>query len=261
MNDTINVTPAMPEENSSGMGKFQEVPGEVEGWSWGAFFWTWLWSIFNRTWVGLFALLPVVVGYGLTKIGPIGGPNAGWVRPCLLAFSFAVLLALHYLLGMNGRKWAWQNRRWNDVAHFKRVQRYWSIAAAVGALVLTLAGAYLGYRTRHVDQGVAKSIAEARDVAWKIGNYMEEHHKVPAALEDAGVTAPYGAEIADVTLLPSGQLKILTTFPEFDGKTFTLAPSFNEYGQVEWRCLSGEIARMDMPRDCRYDLVPALRFP
>jgi hypothetical protein len=47
MSDAIR---AMPEENASGMGKFHEVPGDVEGWSWGAFFWTWLWAIPNCTW-------------------------------------------------------------------------------------------------------------------------------------------------------------------------------------------------------------------
>lgn len=258
MNNTIQT---MPEENTSGMGKFHEVPGGVEGWSWGAFFWTWLWAIANRTWVGLFTLLPLATGYGISLAGPIGGHNTGWMRPALAAFALAVTLALHYLLGMNGRKWAWQNRRWRDVEHFNRVQRGWSIAAFVGMMLLAVGSGSWAYHLHHVDTGIGKSIEQANEIAWKVGGFMERNRKVPASLEDAGVTAPYGPDIADVTLSANGQLQILTTFPEFDGKRFTLAPSFNDYGQVEWRCMAGEIPRMSMPKDCRFDIEPKLRFP
>ena len=88
-------------DDTSGGGSGSYVPDEVSGWCWGGFFWGWIWSIFNRTWIGLLGLIPVVN------------------------------IAVAVLLGLKGREWAWQNRRWNDIEHFNRVQRYWSLSGLV----------------------------------------------------------------------------------------------------------------------------------
>lgn len=85
------------EENTSGKGKGYPIPDGIKGWSWGAFLLNWIWALCNRTWIGLFCLMPYV----------------GFVM------SFA--------LGFKGREWAWQNKRWDSVAHFQSVQRKWSM--------------------------------------------------------------------------------------------------------------------------------------
>lgn len=84
-------------ENNSGQGKVDVYPEGVQGWSWGAFLLNWVWAAGNRTWIGLLALIPYV------------------------GFIMAILL------GVYGRKWAWENKRWESVEHFQRVQRNWSI--------------------------------------------------------------------------------------------------------------------------------------
>ncbi|SBT09767.1 conserved hypothetical protein [Candidatus Accumulibacter aalborgensis] len=83
-------------ENNSGGGSNIVLPDGVKGWSWGAFFWNWIWSIFNKTWIGLLALVPYV------------------------GFIFA------FYLGFKGRELAWRNKRWESLEHFNRVQRSWS---------------------------------------------------------------------------------------------------------------------------------------
>jgi hypothetical protein len=88
-------------ENNSGEGSGSKPPSGVTGWSWGAFMWGWIWAIGNRTWIGLLALIPYV--------------------------GFFV----HIYLGVKGRELAWQNRRWDSLEHFNRVQRRWSIWALV----------------------------------------------------------------------------------------------------------------------------------
>lgn len=104
MND-IYATPTAPvasdEGNTSGLGKGHPIPPGVKGWSWGAFLLNLIWSIGNRTWIGLLVLVPVV----------------GFV--------------MNILLGVKGREWAWQNKRWESVEHFNRVQKNWSIAGLV----------------------------------------------------------------------------------------------------------------------------------
>ncbi len=82
-------------------------PAEISRWNWGAFFWTWLWSISNRVWIGLLSLLP-----GLNFIMAI-------------------------VLGVKGSQWAWENRQWDGVEHFKRVQKKWAVAGLI-VFLLTL---------------------------------------------------------------------------------------------------------------------------
>jgi len=98
----------MDTANSSGEGRGARLPQGVAGWSWGAFVFSWIWAIGNRTWWGLLGLVP---GVGLV---------------------------VRVLLGMKGRESAWRNRRWDSLSHFRRVQRRWNVAAAV-ALALVLA--------------------------------------------------------------------------------------------------------------------------
>jgi len=105
-------TPAAPvvgaaqPANNSGGGKSAEPPPGIKGWSWGAFLWNWIWAIGNQTWIGLLALVP------------------------LIGFFVAIYL------GIRGRELAWQNRRWDSVEHFQRVQRAWSMW---GLIVLAVA--------------------------------------------------------------------------------------------------------------------------
>jgi hypothetical protein len=86
-------TPAS--ENTSGQGKLAVVPREVAGWNWGAFLLSFIWSIGNNVWIGLLSLIPY----------------AG--------------IIMFIVLGVKGNEWAWQNKRWDSIEHFKRTQRKW----------------------------------------------------------------------------------------------------------------------------------------
>ena len=82
--------------NTSGQGKNSVVPPEVKGWSWGAFFWSLVWAVANRVWIGLLVLIPYV---GLIML-PV--------------------------LGFKGREWAWKSKHWDSIEQFNKVQRKWS---------------------------------------------------------------------------------------------------------------------------------------
>ncbi len=98
------------EENNSGQGKGIIPPEGVKGWSWGAFLLNWIWSIGNRTWIGLFALFPYI-GFIMTII-----------------------------LGIKGREWAWRNKRWESVDHFQAVQKKWSFWGVMILLISAILG-------------------------------------------------------------------------------------------------------------------------
>ena len=74
----------------------------------------WIWAIGNKTWIGLLAFLPYV------------------------GFIFAIVL------GVYGRQWAWQNKRWESVEHFQRVQKrwsFWGVLLVVGSALLGIIAA------------------------------------------------------------------------------------------------------------------------
>jgi hypothetical protein len=101
--------------NTSGMGKGHPLPPGVAGWSWGALFWNWIWAIGNKTWIGVLAFVPYI------------------------GFIVAIVL------GIKGREWAWQNKRWDSVEHFQRVQRSWSVWAGIVMIVCLLLGFGLAF--------------------------------------------------------------------------------------------------------------------
>ncbi len=121
------------QENTSGQGKGTELPDELKGLNWGAFFFNWVWGLFNSTYIALLVL-------GL----PLGGMVSGFVLlilgfdklgNALIAVFFAGGLAMVFVLLFKGNKWAWANKSWDDHDHFRRVQRKWGWAALIFVLL------------------------------------------------------------------------------------------------------------------------------
>jgi hypothetical protein len=93
----VGITP----ENTSGQGELATVPEEVKGWSWGAFVLTWIWVIFNSVWIAFLCFIPF----------------------------FCLVWA--FVLGVKGNEWAWRNKKWDSIEHFKNTQRSWNIAGII----------------------------------------------------------------------------------------------------------------------------------
>lgn len=83
-------------ENTSGQGSTASVPAEVDKWNWGAFLLSWIWGIGNNTYIAFLMFVPFVN------------------------------IVMPFVLGAKGSIWAWRNKRWESVEHFRRVQRKWS---------------------------------------------------------------------------------------------------------------------------------------
>ena len=92
-----NVNSPLNVENNSGRGKMTMLPPQLYGWNWGAFFLNWIWGIGNNTFIALLCLLPFIN------------------------------IVMIFVLDAKGNEWAWQNKRWQNIEHFKRVQRLWAI--------------------------------------------------------------------------------------------------------------------------------------
>jgi hypothetical protein len=84
------------------------LPVELSGWNWGAFFLSWIWGIGNNTWIAFLTFIPIV--------------------------NFIMI----FVLGAKGNEWAWQNKRWNSLEHFKKVQKLWGIWGLILFLISVL---------------------------------------------------------------------------------------------------------------------------
>ena len=83
------------QEYISGLGKNSVVPPDIKGWNWGAFMLNWIWGIGNSTYIAFLMFVPVVN------------------------------IVMIFILGAKGNEWAWRNRIWRDIEHFKQTQRKW----------------------------------------------------------------------------------------------------------------------------------------
>ncbi len=95
--------------NTSGQGEQAEIPSEIRGWNWGAFLLTWIWGLAHRVWISLLCFIPFV---GI-----------------VMAFA----------LGAKGNEWAWRNKKWDNIDHFKGTQRtwaWWGVGLVVFVVVL-----------------------------------------------------------------------------------------------------------------------------
>ena len=98
-------------ENTSGMGRDAVIPEGIKGW--GVFVWGWIWGLSNRTYIALLTLVPLV----------------NWV--------------MVFVVGFKGNEWAWRNKRWDSVEHFKKVQRSWAKWGLILLVILPIALIFL----------------------------------------------------------------------------------------------------------------------
>jgi Cytochrome oxidase complex assembly protein 1 len=112
---TMSTTPHIATPNNA---EPDQMPPDIGSWNWGAFLLNWIWGVCNATPIALLTFVPLV----------------GFAMP--------------FVLGVKGNDWAWRNKRWDSVAHFKRVQRHWAIAGfivwacGIALLVAIFTGAF-----------------------------------------------------------------------------------------------------------------------
>lgn len=100
---TAQTQAAVTTDNTSGQGKGAIIPEGIKGWNWGAFLMSWIWGIGNNVWIAL------------------------------LAFLLGIIMSI--ILGIKGNEWAWRNKTWKSVEHFKKTQRTWAV---VGVILLVI---------------------------------------------------------------------------------------------------------------------------
>lgn len=106
--------------NNSGTGKDSPVLDIVaKRFNWGACLLSWIWGLGNRSYITL-----IIFPLAFLNIIPVIG--------------FIIQIGAMIWFGINGNKWAWQNKRWNSIEEFHSVQKKWAIAAAIIQILLLL---------------------------------------------------------------------------------------------------------------------------
>ena len=146
-------------DNTSGHGPEANVPPEVRGWSWGGFFLTWIWGVFNGTFLALLCLIPFVN------------------------------LVMPFVLGFKGNEWAWRNKRWQSIQHFHAVQRKWAIASAIVFAVSIVSAIGFGI------MGAIMSTAITKQVNTMLMRSDAYQKPMNMAIDNAAVTAALGEDI------------------------------------------------------------------
>jgi hypothetical protein len=99
--------------NTSGNGQAAVLPEELKGYNWGALLLSWIWGIGNKTYITLLSFLVAFIPF-------IG---------CLAA------LGMNIWFGFKGNEWAWQNKHFESIEHFKSNQKKWTIAGIIVTIV------------------------------------------------------------------------------------------------------------------------------
>ena len=106
--------------NNSGQGKGSPVLDIVANrFNWGAFGFTWLWGMGNKTPITLIAL-PANILLIIPLIGPL------------------LYLALCIWFGVKGNEWAWQNKRWESIEAFHKTQKRWATDVIIICIILPI---------------------------------------------------------------------------------------------------------------------------
>ena len=104
LNQQININVGAQQ----GQEQQRETPACLNQWSWGAFYWGWIWGIGNGVYWPLITLIPYV----------------GQVAALIIAF----------VLGANGNRYAWEKFT-GSAAEFDEKQHNWAVAAGICFLI------------------------------------------------------------------------------------------------------------------------------
>ncbi len=95
---------------------------DVSGWNWGAFFFSWLWGVFNGVY---WPLIMIILGC-IPYLGPM--------------VNFIICISL----GVNGNEWAWKGKKWDSLDSFKKVQHNWALAVLWVFIISVVCGFIVG---------------------------------------------------------------------------------------------------------------------
>lgn len=94
---------------------------ELGKWNWGAFYFGWIWGVFNKVYVSLVQLVVGILSFALTVMG------FGIIAPIFGLINIGISI----WLGVKGSQIAWDNGAYRNLEHFRSLRHNWNVAAAI----------------------------------------------------------------------------------------------------------------------------------
>jgi hypothetical protein len=188
--------------NNSGIGSKSVLPIELKGFNWGAFLLPKIWTVIHGTWQGyavwswfvissLFCIFFML--YSLSNIGVnITDPHQSAVSITeVFAVPFVWLICwiiVAFLCGYFGNIWAWQNRKWSGIEHFKRGQSAWSwLSFTLLALECCVIGVayFIIVPPAMIDARIKSSQLNMERLALCVKEYQQDYDECYPPMQDA----------------------------------------------------------------------------
>ncbi len=98
-----------------------QIERELGKWNWGAFYFGWIWGVFNKVYVSLVQLVISVLSFAVTILG------LGIITPIFGLINIGISI----WLGVKGSQMAWDNGAYRNLEHFRTSRHNWNVAAAI----------------------------------------------------------------------------------------------------------------------------------
>ena len=98
-----------------------QIERELGRWNWGAFYFGWIWGVFNKVYISLLQLVISIFSFAVTIIG------LGIISP----FLGLINIGISIWLGVKGSQMAWDNGAYHNLEHFRSSRHNWNVAAAI----------------------------------------------------------------------------------------------------------------------------------
>ena len=98
-----------------------QIERELGKWNWGAFYFGWIWGVFNKVYVSLVQLVISVLSFAVTILG------LGIITPIFGLINIGISI----WLGVKGSEMAWDNGAYRNLEHFRTSRHNWNVAAAI----------------------------------------------------------------------------------------------------------------------------------
>lgn len=94
---------------------------ELGKWNWGAFYFGWIWGVFNKVYISLVQLVFSILSFAMTVLG------LGIIAPVFGLINIGISI----WLGVKGSQMAWDNGAYRNLEHFRTSRHNWNVAAAI----------------------------------------------------------------------------------------------------------------------------------
>ncbi len=120
----------------------------------------------------------------------------------------------------------------------------------LGVVAAIAIPAYQGYSAK---SRTTLAYALGQSAASKVSDFYTSHQAVPTSLSEAGFAEPIPSYVRDIGMSPrNGAVTVTMEGAVVGGKSFTLEPSLDVSGQLNWRCMSEQIQDSYLPQQCRH---------